>query len=259
MTDDLLELGEAVLLADISHADLLRAIETRRLPAVRLRREPGAESWGEKSILRIRRADLERFAGSRFHGGRGHEGFDILSVCSTGGCDRYARGGRCDRHGGSAEPLNRELRRVEKTSYHEAAHAIAARELGWTVRSVSIVGDFNSHGELLADGPLSTSLDVIRDELAVRLAGPLGVALASREDWRKLKLDSARAAEEPGPFYFAEAAQAARFGADRRAAFDWVEEATATAGERACDILERSWADVAHLAITLMRKGTITL
>jgi hypothetical protein len=260
--NDLLELGEATLLADVSRAELLEAIRTRRLPATPDRRAQAAEirlqggSWGS-GTLRISRADLERYAGARFHGGHAQGGWDVLSLCETKICSRYARGHFCDEHGASSDPLARPLKRKERTAYHEASHAVTAKKLGWTIRSVSIVEDGGKKGELVADGPAATSLEAIRDELTVRLAGPIGGALAGREDWHTLKLDREREHEEPTRLYSCLAAQGARFGGDHQGAYEWVEQATASAGERAYELLERNWLDVAYLATRLLREGKV--
>jgi hypothetical protein len=80
-------------------------------------------------------------------------------------------------------------------------------------------------------------------------------AMAAREDWQALELDREREREEPNPDHFARAAQGVRFGANRDGAFEWVEQATATAAERAYKLLEPNWVDVAYLATRLLKNG----
>jgi len=233
---DELTLAEAELLTACSRDDLVRAVQERRLPSMVGAYQQG--SWEPR--VRIKRCDLERFAGERFHapGALSRGAVEVLSMCNTNGCRRYSPGRRCSLHGGGHEPLSRQLTSSEKTAYHEGAHQVVGRSLGWRVHSASIISDSGSGGHAVLDAPTTT----VRDCATVLIAGAVGAAMASRSDWRALDLRGVLARE-------AEAA-----GEPFRAAAD--ADATAAA-ERAAAILERAWTDVSWEALKLLKDHTI--
>lgn len=273
--EELLTIEQALEHVDMSRAELVDAITDRRLPAVRVQRPQGVWSGEWASTLRLRPADLERFAGSRWFGGQGSPemrrlGFDVLSVCEREGCRRYAPGQHCPSHALAhstrPEPLPRELTALEITAYHEAGHAHVARGLGGTVLEVSIVPDGARRWEsdsLHTDGnghcaarwreTGDAALD-LRDSLTFALGGPIAADMARRRDWRTWPASQTLATEGKMDFQLAAADALSCSALDARA---WVDDEADPAAERASEILERDWSGVAWTASELLKKRTI--
>lgn len=155
--------------------------------------------------------------------------------------------------------MRRRLKKLERTAYHEAGHAVAAYCLKRSFNYVSILGDADSLGKVETrhmrnfdlDGDLSQRTEhLVRREIVLKLAGPLAVELAAGKTghWDGFL---GGAYDIPAAF---ELAQSVAGSVEESDGFiHWLWEYT-----RNLLALPFNWAAVEALAATLLRDGRVS-
>ena len=145
------------------------------------------------------------------------------------------------------------------TCLHEAAHAITAERLGWTVLGLRVNDDKSGACYF---GPLpGDDEQQLRRDLTISLAGRVAEAMARGRDWRDLRLFRVLRVEGSGgkPCSYVDFVwRKAQLTMDRDpvAACRWVEAELPIAAAQAAFTLERHWNEVCDLAATLDRAAT---
>jgi hypothetical protein len=185
-----------------------------------------------------------------------------FSLCYERGCYRY--GPTCSHYQGFQDP-GREPDERELTCFHEAAHAVVAQELGWTVRKLVVEGyGHNAGGYIVGSRRDPQDVRDVRRDLIVALAGSIGARLARQDPNPTAHPDAALYLEEHstrpgmGMSVSEDAARAfVRRGETRSKAETWIAEALPDAAEDARAMIEAHWTDVVYYAHRLADKGKI--
>jgi hypothetical protein len=157
------------------------------------------------------------------------------------------------------------VNKLERTAYHEAGHIAVAFAFGVRVTGATVQPDGNGQARFLSTMFHRRTLEHVRRDLALTLAGYIAAEMASGRDWRDLSLrellrkEAAGGTETTGvDYHLAVASLLEEVGADPDTAADaaalWLRDELPTAAARAASILERSWAELAAFAHCLVNE-----